>query len=37
MVNSYERIMATVAGQEPDRMPIMDNWIAPQVMEVLAH
>ena len=34
-MNSYERIMATVAGQEPDRVPIMENFISAQVIEAL--
>jgi len=34
-VNSYERVMTTVAGEEPDRVPIMENHIAPQVIEAL--
>ena len=35
-MNSYERVMATVAGQEPDRVPLMESHISRQVIEALA-
>ena len=34
-MNSYERVMTTAAGREPDRVPIMENYISPQVIEAL--
>ena len=34
-MNSYERVMTAVQGQEPDRVPIMENHIAPQVLQAL--
>ncbi|MFH0962768.1 MAG: uroporphyrinogen decarboxylase family protein [Planctomycetota bacterium] len=34
-MNSYERVMTTVRGEEPDRVPIMENFISQQVMQAL--
>ncbi len=34
-MNSYERVMAVVRGEVPDRVPIMEGFISSNVIEAL--